>query len=92
MKLMMLKGKLVDYLHPTSLEVNVPIDTKRFTPNLDDYKKEELWNGPKIITGNIDEYIPEELKEQWRKLRRSQTKQLFYIKMIHGISMRKRDT
>jgi len=64
------KGKLVDYLHPTSLEVNVPIDTKRFTPNLDDYKKEELWNGPKIITGNIDEYITEELKEQWEEAKK----------------------
>lgn len=66
------KGELVDYLHPTSLEVNVPIDTKRFTPNLDDYKKEELSrkNGPKMIKGNIDEYIPEELKEQWEEAKK----------------------
>jgi outer membrane lipoprotein-sorting protein len=27
------EGKVVDYLHPTKLEVNVPIDSNRFTPN-----------------------------------------------------------
>lgn len=53
--------------------MNVPIDTKKFTPNLDDYKKEELSrkNGPKMITENIDEYIPEELKEQWEEAKKN---------------------
>jgi hypothetical protein len=35
------KGKLINYLHPESLEINVPIDTKEFVPNLDGYTKEE---------------------------------------------------
>jgi beta-lactamase regulating signal transducer with metallopeptidase domain len=66
-------GEVVNYLYPTSLEVNVPIDTKRFTPNLDSYEKEELSrkNGPKMITGNIDEYIPEELKQQWEEAKKN---------------------
>lgn len=36
------KGDIVDYLHPIKLEINVPIDSKRFTPHLEGYKKNEL--------------------------------------------------
>ncbi|MEK3822251.1 hypothetical protein MKY20_24520 [Cytobacillus sp. FSL W8-0315] len=35
-------GDIVDYLHPINLEINVPIDSKIFTPNLEGYKKNEL--------------------------------------------------
>ncbi|MEH7383372.1 sigma-E factor regulatory protein RseB domain-containing protein [Bacillus sp. JJ1533] len=34
-------GEVVDYLYPKELQINVPIDTKMFTPNLDGYKKSE---------------------------------------------------
>lgn len=33
-------GDIVDYLHPTKLEVNVPIDTELFTPNLEGYERD----------------------------------------------------
>ncbi|MGG1677348.1 sigma-E factor regulatory protein RseB domain-containing protein [Neobacillus sp. NRS-1170] len=35
-------GEIVDYLHPTKLEINVPIDSEKFTPNLEGYKNYEL--------------------------------------------------
>ncbi|MCM3393158.1 sigma-E factor regulatory protein RseB domain-containing protein [Cytobacillus oceanisediminis] len=35
-------GDIVDYLHPIKLEVNVPIDSKRYKPNLKGYKKNEM--------------------------------------------------
>jgi hypothetical protein len=38
------KGEIISYLHPESLSVNVPIDSKRFIPNLDGY--------------NLDNYNP----------------------------------
>ncbi|MFB6468211.1 M56 family metallopeptidase [Cytobacillus sp. Hz8] len=66
-------GEIVDYLYPTKLEVNVPIDSKKFTPNLEGYKKEDMLgrNVPRMITGNIDELIPEELKEQWEEAKKN---------------------
>ncbi|MDR4886029.1 hypothetical protein RGU12_00535 [Fredinandcohnia sp. QZ13] len=33
------KGEVVDYLYPKELQINVPIDTKMFIPNLEGYKK-----------------------------------------------------
>lgn len=33
-------GDLTNYLHPESIEINVPIDMKEFTPKLEGYKKE----------------------------------------------------
>ncbi|MBS4190384.1 hypothetical protein KHA94_09245 [Bacillus sp. FJAT-49705] len=65
-------GDIVDYLHPTKLEVNVPIDSKKFTPNLERYKNNNMLHqeGPMIRTGNIDELIPEELKGQWEEARK----------------------
>ncbi|MFD1780802.1 sigma-E factor regulatory protein RseB domain-containing protein [Fredinandcohnia salidurans] len=35
------KGEVVDYLYPIELQINVPIDTKLFLPNLEGYKKIE---------------------------------------------------
>ncbi|MBB2483234.1 hypothetical protein H5P36_24060 [Bacillus sp. APMAM] len=61
-------GKVVEYLYPTKLEINVPVDSKHFTPNLQNYKKEDNTfreKGPRILTGNIDNEIPAELKSQW---------------------------
>ncbi|CEG27198.1 sigma-E factor regulatory protein RseB domain-containing protein [Bacillus sp. B-jedd] len=65
-------GDIVDYLHPTKLEINVPIDSDKFTPNLEGYTSYELQlkNQPKMTTGNIDELIPEELKEQWEEAKK----------------------
>jgi outer membrane lipoprotein-sorting protein len=63
-------GNLVDYLHPTKLEINVPIDSEKFIPNLEGYEKLDMpgdKSKPKMITGNVDESIPEELKMQWEK-------------------------
>jgi hypothetical protein len=61
-------GKVVEYLYPTKLEINVPVDSKHFTPNLQNYKKEDMSlreKGPGMETGNIDSEIPEGLKAQW---------------------------
>lgn len=59
-------GEVVDYLHPTILEINVPIDSKRFTPNLENYKQETPTSeGSHVITGKIDGKIPKSLKTQW---------------------------
>lgn len=65
-------GEVVDYLHPTNLEINIPIDSKQFTPNLDGYKNldAEVDTQPKMTTGNIDEFIPEELKNQWEEAKK----------------------
>lgn len=60
------KGNVVDYLHPIKLEVNIPIDRKIFRPNLDGYKLDpEQYDEPKLTNGNLDEVIPEEIKEKW---------------------------
>jgi len=65
-------GDVVDYLYPTKLEINVPIDNKKFTPNLDGYKNYDLsrQEQPRITTGNIDDLIPEEIKGQWEEAKR----------------------
>jgi beta-lactamase regulating signal transducer with metallopeptidase domain/outer membrane lipoprotein-sorting protein len=60
-------GDVVNYLYPMKLEINVPIDSKDFTPNLDGYKKVKMKRGPGIETGNIsDNEIPKELQAQWK--------------------------
>lgn len=65
-------GEVVDYLHPTRLEINIPIDSKQFTPNLDSYKESpELNDEPKVTTGNIDEFIPQEIKKQWDEAKKT---------------------
>ncbi|WML52212.1 M56 family metallopeptidase [Neobacillus sp. PS3-12] len=62
-------GKVNDYLYPTKLEINVPIDRNDFVPkSLDAYKKFDkslIKKGPILETGNIDNEIPKELKTQW---------------------------
>lgn len=65
-------GKVADYLYPTSLEINVPIDGKKFTPNLEGYQKEGIsgMNKPRMTTGNIDTLIPEGLKAQWEEAKK----------------------
>lgn len=67
-------GDIVDYLHPTKLEINVPIDSNMFIPNLDGYTIEDMNpknDEPTMTTGNIDELIPEELKEQWEEAKKN---------------------
>jgi hypothetical protein len=65
-------GDIVDYLHPTKLEINVPVDSNMFTPNLEGYMKQDLTkkDEPRMTTGNIDKLIPEELKEQWEEVKK----------------------
>ncbi|MDM5155113.1 sigma-E factor regulatory protein RseB domain-containing protein [Bacillus sp. DX1.1] len=65
-------GNVVDYLYPTKLEINVPIDSKKFIPNLEGYKKEDMlkMDEPRMTTGNIDKRIPEELKVQWEEAKK----------------------
>ncbi|HDX9579012.1 TPA: transcriptional regulator [Bacillus pseudomycoides] len=65
-------GKGADYLYPTSLEINVSIDSKRFTPDLTGYKKEEMLkkDQPQMTTGNIDNLIPEAIKAQWEEAKK----------------------
>ncbi|GIN88452.1 hypothetical protein J6TS2_48380 [Heyndrickxia sporothermodurans] len=65
-------GKVVEYLHPKKLEINVPIDSKRFKPNLAGYEKEGISrkDEPKMTTGNIDEFIPVELKLKWEEAKK----------------------
>lgn len=60
-------GKVANYLYSTKLEINVPIDSKKFNPDLTGYKKEERFRNdqPRMTTGNIDDLIPEALKAQW---------------------------
>ncbi|MFD5854032.1 sigma-E factor regulatory protein RseB domain-containing protein [Cytobacillus pseudoceanisediminis] len=60
------EGKIVDYLYTTKLEINVPIDSEKFKPNLAGFTKMETDNSkPRINTGDVDQSIPEELKVQW---------------------------
>ncbi|RBP84462.1 MucB/RseB family protein [Cytobacillus firmus] len=60
------EGKIVDYLYPTKLEINVPIDSEKFKPNLAGLTKMETDKSkPRINTGDVDQSIPEELKVQW---------------------------
>ncbi|MFD3449749.1 M56 family metallopeptidase [Microbacteriaceae bacterium 4G12] len=65
-------GKVVDYLHPNRLEVNAQIDSKKFTPNLEGYQKEDMFGKDqrRMTTGNIDNLIPEELKAQWEEAKK----------------------
>ncbi|WP_242221346.1 M56 family metallopeptidase [Bacillus cereus group sp. BfR-BA-01380] len=65
-------GKVADYLYSTSLEINVPIDSKRFTPDLTGYKKEEMFkkDQPQMKTGNIDSLVPEAIKAQWEEAKK----------------------
>lgn len=34
-------GQLISYLHPEKLEINVPVDLRKFVPNLEGYNKKE---------------------------------------------------
>ncbi|NWQ44112.1 hypothetical protein MLOOGBEN_25850 [Bacillus sp. EB106-08-02-XG196] len=65
-------GEIVDYLHPAKLEINVPVGSNMFSPNLEGYMKEDLTkkDEPRMTTGNIDKLIPEELKEQWEEVKK----------------------
>jgi hypothetical protein len=65
------EGEIVDYLYPTKLEINVPIDSEKFKPNLAGLTKMETDNSkPRIKTGDVDQSIPEELKLQWEEAKR----------------------
>lgn len=64
-------GKVVDYLKSSKLEINVPIDSEKFKPNLAGYTKMETDNSkPRINTGDVDQSIPEELKLQWEEAKK----------------------
>jgi outer membrane lipoprotein-sorting protein len=65
-------GEIVDYLSPTKLEINVPVDSKKFIPNLEGYTDYNLirQDQPSMRTGNIDELVPEELKSQWEEAKK----------------------
>jgi outer membrane lipoprotein-sorting protein len=64
-------GKVVDYLYTSKLEINVPIDSKKFEPNLAGYTKMETDNSKaRINTGDVDQSIPEELKLQWEEAKK----------------------
>jgi hypothetical protein len=66
-------GQVVDYLYPTKLEINVPINSKDFVPNLEGLKKQDpsaMEKGPYIVTGNIDSEIPGELKQRWEQAKK----------------------
>lgn len=67
------KEEVVDYLHPKKLEVNVPIDSEKFTPNLVGYVNEDesKQNLPRMKTGNIDELVPAQLKQPWEEAKNS---------------------
>jgi hypothetical protein len=64
------KGEIVDYLYSTKLEVNVPIDSDSFVPNLEGMEQTTFANAPSIITGNIDDEIPDDLKSDWEEAKR----------------------
>ncbi|MDK7669170.1 hypothetical protein [Cytobacillus oceanisediminis] len=65
------EGTVADYLYPTKLEINVPIDSKIFKPNLAGLTKTETDNSkPRISTGDVDQSIPEELKVQWEEAKK----------------------
>jgi outer membrane lipoprotein-sorting protein len=51
-------GDIVDYLHPTKLEVNVPIDTKLFTPDLEGYVPNSRDKEKVIIDPRENEVVP----------------------------------
>lgn len=65
-------GEIVDYLSPTKLEINVPVDKQKFIPNLEGYTDAELHRQkqPQMTTGNIGELVPEELKSQWEEAKK----------------------
>jgi outer membrane lipoprotein-sorting protein len=65
-------GDIVDYLSPTKLKINVPVDSKKFIPNLEGYTdyNQVRQEKPSITTGNIDELVPEELKSQWEEAKK----------------------
>jgi hypothetical protein len=65
-------GDIEDYLSPTELKINVPVDSKKFTPNLEGYSEHNQVRQvqPSITTGNIDELVPEELKSQWEEAKK----------------------
>ncbi|MDP4087196.1 MAG: M56 family metallopeptidase [Bacillota bacterium] len=66
-------GSVVNYSYPIKLDINVPIDSKDFAPNLDGYKKFDrslIDKEPGIATGNIDSEIPKELKAQWEEAKK----------------------
>lgn len=67
-------GGVVDYLYPSKLEINVPVDSKSFIPDLTGYEKVGMTNqdGPRMHTGNIDELIPKELKSKWEAAKKKQ--------------------
>ncbi|MCC3357080.1 sigma-E factor regulatory protein RseB domain-containing protein [Bacillus sp. REN16] len=74
-------GEVVDYLYPKELQINVPIDPKMFTPNLEGYKKierESANEGPK----QNDKQQPPELNLQ--KPSFSNEKGYLYV---HGITL-----
>lgn len=63
-------GNVVNYLYPTKLEINIPIDSKEFVPNLDGYNKEK-----KFLTSKLNDlYIPKELKAQAEEAKKHPTK------------------
>lgn len=66
-------GEVIDYLHPTKLQINVPVDSKNFTPNLEGYTDYEQarQEQPSMTTGNIDELVPAELKAQWEEAKKN---------------------
>jgi outer membrane lipoprotein-sorting protein len=72
-------GKVVDYLYPTNLEINVPVDRKDFIPNLEGYTKTDdmgmerikRQSDPVIVTGNIDKQVPQELTKQWEQAKKN---------------------
>lgn len=69
-------GNVLDYLYPTKLEINVPVDSKDLKPNLEGFKKfdrSSIRNGPSILTGNIDNQIPKKLNVQWGKAKEKTT-------------------
>ncbi|WP_181444435.1 sigma-E factor regulatory protein RseB domain-containing protein [Bacillus sp. 03113] len=61
-------GEIVDYLHPLSLEVNVPVHTELFTPKLEikGFLQQKVL-APGITSGDINAKIPYDLKEQWEQ-------------------------
>jgi outer membrane lipoprotein-sorting protein len=66
------EGKIVEYLYPTKLEINVPIDSEKFKPNLAGLTKMETDDsGPRINTGDVEQSVPEDLKLQWEEAKKN---------------------
>ncbi|MBS4221787.1 hypothetical protein [Lederbergia citrea] len=67
-------GDVVDYLHPSKLEVNIPVDTSKFNPNVEEmgYKKQEFSDAgmPILSSGIADADIPAEIKDQWEQAKK----------------------